>query len=63
MDSLAQANKAKFYKRAEMKVAMLQRRMKGLLYELGVNERGWAEQTDRQMEDVHEKMLEGVMRK
>ena len=62
-ESVAAANKAKFYKKAEMKVAMLQRRLAGLMEDLSVTERGWAEQTARRMEEIHEKLLDGVMRK
>jgi hypothetical protein len=62
-DSLAAMNKARFYKKAELKVAYLQRRLRSLVDELGVQERGWAEYTNRKVEDIHEKMLAGVMRK
>lgn len=63
VDSLAVANKAKFYKKAEMKVAVLQRRLSDLVSDLGIQERGWAEQTDRRLEEIHDKLLNGVMRK
>jgi DNA gyrase/topoisomerase IV subunit B len=63
VQSLAVSNKVKFYKKAELKVAYLQRRMSNLVEDLGVQERGWAEQTKRKLEDIHEKILEGVMRK
>jgi len=63
VESLAAANKAKIYKKAELKVAILQRRLSGLTDALGVLERGWAEQTARKIEEIHEKLLEGVMRK
>ena len=63
LDSLEEAHKAKFYKRAELHVAYLQRRMSGLLDDLSIQERGWAEYTSRKVEELHEKMLEGVMRK
>jgi DNA gyrase/topoisomerase IV subunit B len=63
VQSLAVSNKVKFYKKAELKVAYLQRRMSGLVEDLGVQERGWAEQTKRKVEEIHEKLLEGVMRK
>ncbi len=63
VQSLAVSNKVKFYKRAELKVAYLQRRMSGLLEELSVSERGWAEQTKRRLEEIHDKILDGVMRK
>jgi hypothetical protein len=63
VESLAALNKAKNYKKAEMKVAMLQRRLSGLLDNLGMQERGWAEQTSRQVEEIHGKLLDGVMHK
>jgi hypothetical protein len=63
VESVAAANKAKFYKKAEMKVAMLQRRLSGLTEDLSVTERGWAEQTARRVEEIHDKLLDGVMRK
>ena len=63
VESVAVANKAKFYKRAEMKVAMLQRRLSGLMDDISITERGWAEQTARRVEEIHSKLLDGVMRK
>lgn len=61
--SLSEAHKAKFYKRAELKVAYLQRRMDGLMEDIDVQRRGWAEQTQRRLDEIHDKLLEGVMRK
>lgn len=61
--SLAMAHKAKFYKKAELKVAYLQRRLQGLLDEIDVQQRGWAEQTQRKLDQIHDKLLDGVMRK
>jgi hypothetical protein len=63
VQSLEVSNKTKFYKRAELKVAFLQRRMGTLVEDLGVQERGWAEQTKRKLEEIHDKILAGVMRK
>jgi hypothetical protein len=63
VDALDQAHKAKFYKKAEMNVALLQRKMGDLLNDLSLQERGWAEVTDRKLDELHDKMLEGVMRK
>jgi hypothetical protein len=63
VQSLATAHKARFYKKAELKVSYLQRRMEGLLYDLDVQQRGWAEQTQRQLDAIHDKLLNGVMRK
>jgi len=61
--SLAIARKARLYKKAEMNVADLQRRMQGLLDDIQLQRRGWAEQTARRLDEIHDKLLEGVMRK
>jgi hypothetical protein len=61
--SLQTARKARFYKKAELRVAYLQRRLEGLLDEISVQERGWAEYTQRKLDDIHDKLLQGVMRK
>ncbi len=63
VSSLETAHKSHFYKKAELRVAMLQRRMKTLLDDIDLPSRGWAEQTDRKLEEIHEKLLAGVMRK
>lgn len=63
VESLAVTNKARLYKKAELKVAFLQRRLASLKEDLGVQERGWAEFTVRKVEDIHDKILAGVMRK
>src|SRR5689334_18304177 len=61
--SLAEAHKAKFYKKAELKVAYLLRRMEGLMDDIDLPQRGWAEQSERIVEEIHDKILDGVMRK
>ena len=61
--SLQAAHKARFYKKAELRVAYLQRRMQGLVDDLSVQERGWAEYTQRKLDDIHDRLLEGVMKK
>jgi hypothetical protein len=63
VDSLAVMNKARLYKKAELKVAYLQRRMASLKEEVDVQQRGWAEFTARKLEEIHDKVLAGVMRK
>lgn len=63
VNSLEEARKAKFYKKAELRVAYLQRRMKGLLDEIELQQRGWAEYTERKLDEIHDKLLDGVMRK
>jgi hypothetical protein len=61
--SLDTARKAKYYKKAEMNVALLQRRMQALLEDIALQERGWAEYTQRTLDQLHDKLLDGVMRK
>jgi hypothetical protein len=63
VDSLAVMNKARLYKKAELKVAYLQRRMASLQEEVNIQQRGWAEFTARKLEEIHDKVLAGVMRK
>jgi len=63
VQSLEQAHKARFYKKAELRVAYLQRRMKGLLDDIEMQHRGWAEYTERKLDEIHDKLLDGVMRK
>ena len=63
VNSLDVAHKARYYKKAELKIAFLQRRMEGLVEDISVNDRGWADYTDRKLEEIHEKVLNGVMRK
>ena len=61
--SLETSHKSHFYKKAELRVALLQRRMATLLEDIDLPNRGWAEQTNRKLEEIHEKLLAGVMRK
>jgi Skp family chaperone for outer membrane proteins len=63
LSSLDTARKAKYYKKAEMNVAFLQRRFQGLLEDIALQQRGWAEYTQRKLDQLHDKLLEGVMRK
>jgi len=63
LDSLDAAHKAALWKRAELRVALLQRKMRSLLDVIGVEQRGWAEYTDRKLDEIHDKMLDGVMQR
>jgi len=63
LDSLAAANKSRSYKKAELKVAYLQRRLSDLVNNMGIQERGWAEYTSRKLDEIHDQLLNGVMRK
>jgi hypothetical protein len=63
LGSLEEAHKSKHYKKAELRVANLQRRMASLLDDIPLPQRGWAEQMSRKLDQTHDKLLEGVMRK
>ena len=63
VESLEAAHKSRHYKKAELRVANLQRRMSSLLDEIDLPQRGWAEQMNRKLEEVHDKLLAGAMRK
>jgi type II secretory pathway component PulJ len=63
VDSLEAAHKARYYKKAELRVASLQRRMASLLDDIDLPRRGWAEQTSRELDTIHDRLLAGVMRK
>ena len=63
VESLSSAHKARLYKKSELRVALLQRRMQGLLENLGVEERGWAEYTQRKLSEIHDKLLGGALGK
>ena len=63
VQSLEQIHKPGLYKKAELNVSTLQRKMAGLLDDIALQERGWAEYTSRKLDEIHDKLLEGVMRK
>lgn len=63
VQSLEQIHKPGLYKKAELSVSTLQRKMSGLLDDIALQERGWAEYTNRKLDGIHDKLLEGVMRK
>lgn len=63
VESLSEAHKGRYYKKAEMNVANLQRRLQGLLSDLSVQKRGWVEYTSRKVDEIHDKLLYGVMSK
>jgi hypothetical protein len=61
--ALEAARKAHLYKPAEIRVAALLRRLQSLTDDLSVDDRGWAEYTLRQVDSIHDKLLNGVMKK
>lgn len=63
LKSAETANKAKYFKKAEMNVAQLQRRMKWLINDMDIRNRGWAVITSKKIDRIHNQLLAGVMRK
>lgn len=63
VSSLQIAHKSRFYKKPEMRVATLQRRLQTLLEDIGVEQRGWAEYTLRKLNEIHDKLLAGAISK
>jgi len=63
VSSLEAAHKSHNYKSAEIRVKGLMRRLKTLIGDLSVDDRGWAEYTARQLEGIHDKLLTGAMKK
>ncbi len=63
VSALEAARKASLYKQAEIRVATLLRRLQSLIEDVAVDDRGWAEFTLRQVDAIHDKLLNGVMKK
>lgn len=63
VDSLEIMHKARFYKKPELRVSYLQRRMAALLEDIELPRRGWAEQMSRKLDEIHDKLLAGALRK
>lgn len=63
LSSLRAAHKGSNYQKAELKVASLQRRLHDLIGNIGIGNRGWAEQTERTVDDIHDQILSGAMKK
>ncbi|MFL6447045.1 MAG: hypothetical protein ACJ746_05080 [Bryobacteraceae bacterium] len=63
VSTLETVHKNRLYKKAEIRVSVLQRRLESLLDEISLPQRGWAEQTGRKLEEIHDKLLEGAMKK
>jgi hypothetical protein len=61
--SLTAAREPSLYKKTELKVAYVQRRMQGLVDGIAVQNRGWAEYTERKLDEIHDRLLAGVMKK
>jgi uncharacterized membrane protein len=58
-----EAHKSKYWKKAELKVAALMRRVNSLIADLDYNERGKAQELETHLSRVHDQLLAGVMAK
>lgn len=63
LSSLRAAHKGSNYQKAELKVASLHRRLHDLIGNISIGERGWAEQTERTVDGIHDQILSGAMKK
>ncbi len=63
VSSLAAAHKWPLNKKVELKVARLQRRLQGLVDDISLPQRGWAEYTERKLDEIHDRLLEQVIKK
>lgn len=64
LSSLQEAHKGgQSYQKAELKVAALQRRLHDLIGNIAIGSRGWAQQTERTVDGIHDQLLTGAMQK
>jgi hypothetical protein len=62
--SLREAHKGGHsYQKAELKVAALERRLHDLIGNIAIGNRGWAQQTERTVDGIHDQLLAGAMQK
>lgn len=61
--SARESRKEKYWKRAELKTAMLARHIRSLIDELSYNQRERAQLLAKQIDSIHDKLLAGVMGK
>jgi hypothetical protein len=63
LSSTEEARKSKYWKKSELRVAALNRRVRSFAEELGYNQRDKANQLAAHLSSVHDKLLAGVMKK
>jgi hypothetical protein len=63
LSSVEQANKYRYWKKAELKVRQLTRRVETLSDDLSYDQRGKAQELHAHLDQIHDKLLAGVMRK
>jgi hypothetical protein len=61
--SVQEANKSKYWKKTEMKIGMLTRRVRSLAEDLGYDQREKASQLADHLSEIRDKLLQGVMSK
>jgi hypothetical protein len=61
--SAEQAHKSKYWKKAEMRIAALSRRVRSLVEELGYEQREKGRELADHLDSIHDKLLAGVMSK
>ena len=63
VSSLTAAHKWPLNKKAELTVAHLQRRLQFLTDDISLPQRGWAAYTERKLDEIHDRLLEKVIKK
>lgn len=63
LSSVQEARKSKYTKKAELKIAALARRVNSLVDDLGYEQRDKAREVHTHLEEIHDKLLAGVMGK
>lgn len=63
LSSTEEARKSKYWKKSELRVAALTRRVRSFAEELSYNQRDKANQLAAHLSSVHDKLLAGVMKK
>ncbi len=63
LSSVEEANKYRYWKKAELKIRHLTRRVDSLMDEIGYDQREKAQHTRAHLDQIHDKLLAGVMRK
>ena len=63
LSSTEEARKSKYWKKSELRVAALNRRVRSFADELSYNQRDKAKELAAHLDSIHDKLLAGVMRK
>jgi hypothetical protein len=63
LSSTEEAHKSKYWKRSEMRIAALNRRVRSLAEELDYTQRDKANEVAAHLDSIHDKLLAGVMKK